>query len=96
SEVTGVDIDDLTTQLHITTSSATVSALFGHAGAIYFTTLGGDLVRVGVPTAADAGGESGATGGHGGDGGDNGDGDGDGGDGTSLSPLGIVGWRQVL
>jgi hypothetical protein len=91
SEVMGVDLDDLTTQLTIATTSSTVSSLFGHAGAIYFTTLGGDMVRVGTPGAADAGGES-ATGGHGGDGG----GDGGDDDGNSSMPLGIVGWRQVL
>lgn len=91
SEVMGLDLDDLSTELTVATASSTVSSLFGHAGAIYFTTLGGELVRVGTPGAADAGGES-ATGGSGGDGG----GDGGDEDGNSTMPLGIVGWRQVL
>jgi hypothetical protein len=87
SEVTGVDLDDLSLELAVTTGSATVSALFGHAGAVYFTTLAGDLVRVGTPIASEAGGES--------------DGDGDDGDGgdddeTTSRALGVLGWRQVL
>jgi hypothetical protein len=87
SEVTGVDLDDLSLELAVTTSSATVSALFGHAGAVYFTTLAGDLVRVGTPIASEAGGESGGDDDDGGDGGDNG---------ATSRALGILGWRQVL
>jgi hypothetical protein len=89
AEVTGLDLDDLSVQLSVTTGSASVSSLFGHAGAVYFTTLGGDLVRVGTPVASEAGGEpqGGSSGGPGGD---------DSGNGTASGPLGIVGWRQVL
>jgi len=89
SDVTGLDLDDLQVQLSVTTGSASVSSLFGHGGAVYFTTLGGDVVRVGTPVASEAGGEpqGGATGG------DNG---GQNGQGTQSGPLGILGWRQVL
>ena len=86
SEVTGVDLDDLSLELAVTTGSASVSALYGHAGAVYFTTLAGDIVRVGTPVASEAGGESG---------GDDDDGGGDGG-GPTSNALGILGWRQVL
>ena len=91
SELTGVDIDDLSSELTVNTSSATVSSLFGHAGAVYFTTLSGDLVRVGTPVATEAGGESGGNG-------NNGNGDDDDGEapGNSSNALGILGWRQVL
>jgi hypothetical protein len=89
AEVTGVDIDDLSTELAVTTGSATVSALFGHGGAIYFTTLAGNLVRVGTPIAGEAGGESG----HGNGGGDDADNDDPG---VTSDALGILGWRQVL
>ncbi len=87
SEVTGVDLDDLSLELAVTTGSATVSALFGHGGAVYFTTLAGDLVRVGTPIASEAGGESG---------GDDDDGDGGDDDQSTSRALGILGWRQVL
>jgi hypothetical protein len=86
AEVTGVDLDDLNVQLAVATSSASVSALFGHAGAVYLTTLGGTLVRVGTPVASEAGGESGTGGGGGEE---------DGGDGPVSDALAIVGWRQV-
>jgi hypothetical protein len=89
ADLTGLDIDDLSVGLSVTTGSASVSALFGHAGAVYFTTLGGDLVRVGTPVASEAGGEPQG----GGTGGDNG---GQNGQGTTSGPLGILGWRQVL
>ncbi len=85
SEVTGVDLDDLSLELAVTTGSASVSALYGHAGAVYFTTLAGDLVRVGTPVASEAGGESGDDGDDGGDG-----------EGPTSRALGILGWRQVL
>jgi hypothetical protein len=88
SEVTGLDIDDLSLDLAVTTSAASVSALFGHAGAVYFTTLAGDLVRVGTPIASEAGGESG-------NGNGNGNGNG-GGNGSPSNALGILGWRQAL
>jgi hypothetical protein len=87
SQLSGVDIDDLSTVLTVNTASATVSSLFGHAGAVYFTTLSGDLVRVGTPVASEAGGESGGNG--------NGNGDGNGSEHISNA-LGILGWRQVL
>jgi hypothetical protein len=93
SEVTGVDLDELTVQLTVTSGAASVSALFGHAGAVYFTTLAGDMVRVGTPVAPEAGGE-------GGDGNGNGGGTGGGGDdtgsGTITGPLGVLSWRQLL
>jgi hypothetical protein len=86
SEVTGVDLDDLSLELAVTTGSASVSALYGHAGAVYFTTLAGDIVRVGTPAASEAGGESG---------GDDG-GDGGGGGAPTSNALNVLGWRQVL
>jgi hypothetical protein len=93
SELTGLDLDDLSVQLSLTTGSASVSSLFGHAGAVYFTTLAGDVVRVGTPVASEAGGEP--KGGSSGGNGDGGNG-GNGGNGTTSGPLAIVGWRQVL
>jgi hypothetical protein len=84
AEVDGVDIDSLATELAVTTTSATVSALFGHAGAVYFTTLGGSVVRVGTPVAANAGGESSGEGS-----------DDDDGGGAVSDALGVMGWRQV-
>ncbi len=86
SEVTGVDLDDLELELAVTTHSATVSALYGHAGAVYFSTLAGDIVRVGTPVASEAGGESG----------DDDEGGGGDGGGPTSNALGILGWRQVL
>src|SRR5690606_22267002 len=62
AEVAGLDLDTLGAEVSQSTSSATVSALFGHAGAIYLTTLGGQIVRIGEPVASEAGGESGGSG----------------------------------
>ena len=53
--------------------------LFGHAGAIYLTTMGGDVVRIGTSTAPNAGDESAngePTGG-------------------ASGRFGMLGWRQV-
>jgi len=70
-------------------ASAVMGAMYGDAGAIYFATLSGEVVRVGSPRATDAGGDSSAG---------NGGGIANGGDGGALlgSALTIMGWRQVF
>jgi len=61
---------------------AAVSSLFGDAGAIYVATLGGQIVRIGTPRAAGAGG---------GIGGGN-----EGGEIGVDRPMVLMGWRQVF
>ena len=62
-----------------TIATASVSPLFGHAGAIYLTTMGGDVVRIGTSTAPNAGDESA-----------NGEPSG-----GASGKFGLLGWRQV-
>lgn len=92
SQLDGLDVDTLAESFSSDTAHASVSALYGHAGAIYFTTVGGNIVRIGTPTATSAGGESiqGSSGGQD-DGGDD-----DEGDGNATGALDSLGWRQVL
>ena len=72
--------------------SASVSSLYGDAGAIYFATLGGDIVRIGSPRASEAGGDSAAGIGPG----TSEEGAGNtGGIGTDQ-PMTLMGWRQVF
>jgi type IV pilus assembly protein PilY1 len=69
-------------------SAATMSSLYGDAGAVYFSTLAGDVVRVGSPRATEAGGDS-ATG-SANDPVEEGEGSG-----NLDSPMSLLGWRQV-
>ncbi len=72
----------------VNAAAATMSALYGDAGAVYFSTLGGDVVRVGSPRATEAGGDS-ATG-SANDPLEEGEGTG-----SLDSPMSLLGWRQV-
>ncbi len=88
SEVFGLDLNTFEQDFSTSIASATVSSLYGDAGALYFTTLSGETVRVGTPRAASAGGDSAA-----GAGGGTSEGDG------FLSETEdfiFVGWRQLL
>ncbi len=95
STVQGLKLNDTTNSFvedfSQTVLGATMSALFGDAGAIYFATLSGSIARVGTPRASEAGGDT-ASGSGGGT--SNAD-DGGGGTGTGGQPLSIMGWRQV-
>ena len=70
--------------------SSVMGAMYGDAGAVYFATLAGDVVRIGTPRSPEAGGDSAA-----GAGGGMGEGDGGTG-GTVGSAMSIMGWRQVF
>ena len=83
ARVDGLDADTLLPSgagtSSTTIATASVSPLFGHAGAIYLTTMGGDVVRIGTSTAPNAGDESAngePTGG-------------------ASGRFGLLGWRQV-
>jgi hypothetical protein len=93
SELVAFNLNQLDEQFVVATNSSTVSSLYGVGGALYFTTLSGAVVRVGV-----------AAGTSGGDDGGGGDDDGGGGGDDDIdiddelartSPLTIGGWRQV-
>ena len=58
SKVIGLNLSTLEEEFSATTSSATVSSLYGDGGAIYFATLAGDIVRLGTPRAENAGDDS--------------------------------------
>jgi hypothetical protein len=79
-----------TTDFTTTLSSTTQASLFGDAGALYLATLSGDIVRVGTPRAATAGGDSSAGNAPGGA-----DGAGAGGNVTG-DPVSFLGWRQMI
>lgn len=70
-------------------SSAVMGAMYGDAGAIYFATLSGDVVRVGTPRSPTAGGDT-ASGSGGGMG------SGDGGSVLVGDAMSLMGWRQVF
>ncbi len=91
SKVSGFTIADLKESFSVVTHSATVSSLFGDAGAVYFATLAGEIVRIGTPRAADAGGDSRSGAG----GGQAGGSSGGGGGGSATDPLQVLGWRQA-
>lgn len=86
SEIAGFSIAELAVDFSIAAGTATVSSLYGDAGAIYFATLAGSIVRVGTPRAANAGDDTanGAGGGQA-EGGASGAGGG----------MRLTGWRQV-
>jgi hypothetical protein len=79
-----------TTDFATALSSTTQASLFGDAGALYLATLSGDIVRIGTPRAASAGGDT-ASG--------NAPGGADGvGTGTAANgdPVTLMGWRQMF
>ena len=90
SEIQGLRLDDragdFAQDFSVSIGSASVSSLFGDAGAVYAATLGGEVVRVGAPRAADAGGDTGA--GHTGNTPETDDD-------AAGDPLTIMGWREV-
>lgn len=57
SRVEGYQLNTLVADFSVDIGSATVSPLFGHGGAVYLTTLGGGVIRVGTPASPEAGGE---------------------------------------
>lgn len=69
--------------------AAVMGALYGDAGAIYFATLAGEVVRIGQPRAENAGGDSTGSG--------TGTGTGTGGGAWDPNaPMTLMGWRQVF
>lgn len=54
AEILALDVQDLSQQFVVSTSASVVSSLFGDQGALYATTLSGEVVRVGTPTQPDA------------------------------------------
>jgi hypothetical protein len=54
SQILALDVQDLSQQFVVGQTSSVVSSLFGDQGALYATTLSGEVVRVGTPTQADA------------------------------------------
>jgi hypothetical protein len=96
TKVEGIELGELdasggfVTDFSNQTTSAVMGALYGDAGALYFATLSGDVVRIGAPRAADAGD-------------DTAHGTGTGaqsagwGTGTDIdTPMTLYGWRQVF
>ncbi len=82
SEVTGLNLASLDEEFSVATASATVSSLYGDAGAVYFSTIAGEIVRIGSPGAANAG-EGSASGSS---------------STTESAPrtaLGVLGWRVI-
>ena len=66
-----------------TINSASISSLYGSAGAVYLTTLSGDIVSVGTPRSPDAGGDTAS--GLGGSGGN-----------PESMNMSLLGWRQIF
>jgi hypothetical protein len=69
--------------------SAMLAALYATGNAVYTATLGGEILRVGTPRAANAGDDT--AGGYGGGFGDGGEGGG-----ADLAAMTLLGWRQVF
>ena len=67
-------------------SGGIVSSLYGDAGAVYATNLAGEMIRIGTPRSANAGGDT--DGGHGG-------GYAVGNETVVAKPLSLLGWRQI-
>lgn len=84
SEVTGLNIGSLDVEFSVATAGATVSSLYGDAGAVYFSTISGEIVRIGDPGAANAG--EGSVGGTG---------SGSGGGSAPRESLDVLGWRVI-
>ena len=80
---------EFVTDFSETVSSAVMGSLYGDAGAIYFATLSGEVVRIGTPRSPDAGGDT-----AGGTGGGTSD-DNPGGSLGTDTPMVLMGWRQV-
>ncbi|MCP4449606.1 MAG: hypothetical protein GY811_30390 [Myxococcales bacterium] len=92
SEVSGFSIAEFDNAFNVSTTSATVSSLYGAGGAVYFATLAGEIVRIGDPRAANAGDDTAiGTGGGQAEGGD----ETDGGEGAGDGPIQVLGWRQI-
>ena len=99
STVSGLQLDADTNHnfvssgLNQAVTAAIMAGLFGDAGAIYFATLAGDVIRIGTPRVSVAGGDTAA-------GYTQGMGVGDQGTGTSqvgtVAPFTLMGWRVVL
>ncbi len=85
SEVTGLNIGSFDGEFSVATSGATVSSLYGHAGAVYFSTISGNVVSIGTPSAANAGEESG----------ESGSGSGQSGSAGLAEALRLEGWRII-
>lgn len=81
-------VGDFETDFSTDMNSAVMSSLYGDAGAIYFATLGGEVVRIGTPRSPEAGGDT-ATGSGGGM-------SGSGGNVLVADAMTIMGWRQVF
>jgi hypothetical protein len=84
------DDGEFTTDFSRDVGSAVMGALYGDAGAIYFATLNGEVVRVGEPRVSEAGGDSS------GSGTGTGTGTGTGGTWDPDAPMTLMGWRQVF
>ena len=54
AEIIGLDVQDFGQQFVSAQTSAVVSPLFASGGAVYATTLEGNVVRIGTPTTPDA------------------------------------------
>ena len=81
---------EFTTDFTRDVGAAVMGALYGDAGAIYFATLSGEVVRIGEPRAPDAGGDSA------GSGTGTGTGTGTGSTWDPDAPMTLMGWRQVF
>ncbi len=55
SEVTGFSTAAFVQSFNVSISSSSVSSLYGTSGALYLSTVGGDIVRIGTAGAANAG-----------------------------------------
>jgi hypothetical protein len=54
AEIVALDVQDFDQQFVTLSTSAMVSSLYGDQGALYATTLSGEMIRVGTPTQPDA------------------------------------------
>jgi hypothetical protein len=94
SELVALGVNDssggFVTQFTKALSSTTQSSLFGDAGALYLAGLSGDIVRIGTPRAANAGGDTDAGNAPGGS-----DGAGAGAN-LASDPVTLLGWRQMF
>jgi len=54
AKILALDVQDLTQQFTVSQTSAVVSSLYGDQGALYATTLSGEIIRIGTPTQPDA------------------------------------------
>ncbi len=85
-QLSALESGEFVVDFQVSAPAATMSSLYGDAGAVYFSTLGGDVVRVGTPRASDAGGDSGS--GTGNDPLEEGNGT------NANAPMTLMGWKQ--